>query len=122
MADNKLMYIVSYDEWVDEGNNYAGYSGFRNFQKIFLDVKDFTEWLDGKIGYYWYGHGRKFKINTIENSFYSAPLLLDMKVEVERSLQRIAEKRVEAEEKRLLAEKKKVEKKLEELKRLKTNT
>ena len=36
---------LEYDKWVDEGNNYAGFSGYRVHKTFFFSMEELDAWL-----------------------------------------------------------------------------
>jgi hypothetical protein len=44
----KTVVVVRHRAWVEEGDNHAGFSGYRDFNVVFTSQKEFKEWLSDK--------------------------------------------------------------------------
>lgn len=106
------IYIVDYKQYVVEGDNYAGFTGYREKQKVLLSRADYMDWMleaardfasDDKV------------ILRIRQGEYKEPEDTDVKFQVENAKARLKDEEKREQMAALLREKARLEKKLKEL-------
>ncbi len=106
------LFIVDYKQHVVEGDNYAGFSGYRDRQKVLLSRADYLDWMLESARDF----GSEDKvIKRIQTAKYETPEEKDVAAEVKEAKTRYTEEQKREEKAALLREKERLEKKLKAL-------
>ena len=102
------MFKVTYSKFVVEGDNYAGFSGYRDFTRVLLSEEAYKDWMAKP--------NNDIRITRIEVFTYEPAGQLDIKAEVADAKERLKQAEKANEIKRLEVEAAKVQSKLKALK------
>ncbi len=106
------LYIVDYEQYVEEGDNYAGFAGYRERQKVLMSRPDYMDWMLEAARDFNVGNKKLLRVRVAE---YQHPNDLDVKEAVAEATNRLKDmEKIEAKA-ALLREKERLEKRLKEL-------
>ena len=106
------MFKIDYSQFVVEGDNYAGFTGYRDKSVILMSEAEYKEWLTSQIE-----RQNNFKIIKISTFTYKPAGELNIVTEVDNINEHIKKVNKEKEIKRLEAETAKMQEKLKALKK-----
>ena len=98
------------NQWVVEGDNYAGFSGYRPFKHTFYELKDYKEFMSRAVQ-----SGDKVMVEHIETFIWKSEKVHNVKLQLELAKENLEKSEKLEEKKRLLEEKKRLEKRLKEI-------
>lgn len=108
----QTLYLVEYDEWVVEGDNHAGWAGYRFKAQTFAELKELNDWL-AEIDHLLGDQDASIQLKAIK--FCSVDRELPISAVVARARSIAHAKRKAREKKELLDEIKSIKKKLKKL-------
>lgn len=110
--DHYYMYVIYYKEIVNEGDNYAGYYGYRERRHVCLNVDEYKSWMHDRVLLI---QSKKVVIERIRKAAYLTPVDMDITIEIAESLETVVKKEKAREKDKLLKQKKILESRLKEM-------
>lgn len=78
MAQKNILIVVKGQKWVEEGNNYAGFSGYRPFKKTFFNSEEFSDFMQTVVE-----DTRRIGVESIETFTIKPDKVLDVKLQLQ---------------------------------------